>query len=107
MTMKIKLTIVATAALAFISGGLYIKALRADNVRLALNLAVAQAEAAGYKIELTINRQALFDREKQLAEINMATELLKNQLEALYELDEEAKSWGDAYLPKSIIDKLR
>lgn len=107
LTTKIKLAVLALGVFSLVICGFYIKTLKADNQRLGQEAAAARAEAASLTKELKLNWQALEEREKQVAAIRQATDVLKNQLEALYEHDEEAKSWGGAYLPKSIIDKLR
>ena len=100
--------IAGAAALLIIGGGfLYIKSLKAENARLEQVAVYAQAEAASLKDELTANHAALAKREAEKALLAAETETLKTELEAIYENDNEAKTWASDNIPNSILARLR
>lgn len=114
ITTKIKIAATVLLLLVFSGGWLYLKALKSDNRRLALEVETVQAqaealarEAAGLQRALAANFQALEAREKKMAELAGQTETLRLELEELYANNEPCRAWADADVPGPVLDRLR
>ncbi len=107
ISLKSKLIAGAVAFLIIGGGFLYVKSLKAENVRLEQVAVYARAEADGLKDELTANHAALAKREAEKAILAAETETLKTELEAIYENNPEARAWACGDLPDCILDRLR
>jgi hypothetical protein len=107
MTTKFKLAAALIGAAAMLGLWFYVRALSADNDRLAAAAQAAQAEAAGLKLELSANFAALAAREMARAALAAETETLRRQLEEVYQNDDLAKTWSNDPLPDAVYQRLR
>ncbi|MDL2226986.1 hypothetical protein LJB86_04950 [Deltaproteobacteria bacterium OttesenSCG-928-M10] len=110
---KIKITLAAAVVLAALGGWLYVKALSADNRRLALAAETARAEAGQWRQEAAGLRRALAD-ERRAVIISQAiiagqtaeTAALKARLKEVYASDQYNQNWADSPCPPDVADCL-
>ena len=101
-----KHALIGLAVLAFTLGTFYLKALRAENARLAELGRQNQVAIERLKSDLEANRRALELRQAESAKLAEQRQEAVKSLEAIYESDEKACDWSAGLIPDSVYSQL-
>ena len=88
------------------TGWLHLRAVRAENARLASEAAQAEAAVAGLRTALEDNRRALETREAENARLAADHRSALAELEKVYETDKEACDWSGGDVPDGVLKLL-
>jgi hypothetical protein len=83
------------------------QSVKAENERLASDLATARATAETLRIGLMAQYAELQARGRELDEARVHAEERRNEYEGIKGADPDACAWGSASLPDSVVDFLR
>ncbi|MDR0620731.1 MAG: hypothetical protein LBJ61_02480 [Deltaproteobacteria bacterium] len=101
-----KPALVGVVALAFVLGVFYVKAMRAENQRLAETVRLSQAALAQATYDLRANRLALERRQDENYRLAEEKREAITALEKVYENDEEACDWSAGVIPDGVYSRL-
>jgi hypothetical protein len=101
-----KPALIGLAAVLALGGLLYVRALRADNARLAAEAAMSAAAADRTLGALMAGQKALAQRQAENEKLAGERDEALAELEKLYETDNEACDWAAGRVPNSVFDRL-
>jgi hypothetical protein len=97
-----KFALIGASALALAVGFLYVRSLRAENVRLAEAAEVQRVTISRLSDDLEANRRALVLRQAESEQLARERQESVKALEAIYERDKDACDWSVGVIPDSV-----
>ncbi|MGL4208289.1 MAG: hypothetical protein ACRCTY_02765 [Candidatus Adiutrix sp.] len=88
-------------------GGLYVRVLKAENAAFKVAAAHAKSENTMLRQEIFQNFKALENRENQNRLLLSASQNLKQQLQEIYNHDQQIENWANQPVPDSVFERLR